>query len=93
MGLIRSKRLLTFASAVVGLVVGYLVWMAASAAVVVVTPVHLWVPAVAAVLAIVSAAAFGFARRYKHTPIAIGFWLAPVGPVLVCVYVLVLVAT
>lgn len=89
----QSDRLPTIASAVVGLVVGYLVWMAASTVVIAMTPVHLWVPVVAAVLAVLSGAAFALARRYKHTPIAIGFWLAPVLPVVVSVYVLVLVAT
>lgn len=88
-----NDRLLTVISAVVGALVGYLVWMGALSLIVVITPVGFWVAVAAVVLAIFSACAVLLARRSKQTWKAAAWWSAPVLPILVSVYLLVLVAT
>ena len=88
-----TDRLLTVISAVVGALVGYLVWIGAVSLIIVITPVRLWVPVAAVVLAIFIACAVLLGRRSKQTWKAAGYWSAPVLPILASVYVLVLVLT
>jgi hypothetical protein len=88
-----TDRLLTVISAVVGALVGYLVWTGAVCLVILMTPVRFWAAVAAVVLAIFSACAVLLARRSKQTWKAAAWWSAPVLPILTSVYVLVLLLT
>ncbi len=83
----------TLATAAVGMAVGYAVWLAATALIVATTPVRYWVIAVAIVLAILTSIAVTLARRHKHTSKAAAFWSAPILPILVSLYLLIVVVT
>ncbi len=88
-----TDRLRTGLSAVVGMPVGYLVWIGAVGLIIVTTPVRFWVPAAAVVMAVLGLCAVLLGRRFKQTWRAAGCWAAPVLPILVSVYLLVLVVT
>ena len=83
----------TVAAAVVGVGGGYLIWLATTTAVVAVTPVRYWVVSVAILSTVPTLAAVAMAIRHKGTAKAIGFSLAPVLPILVSLYTLILLAT
>jgi hypothetical protein len=88
-----TGRLRTALSAVVGMLVGYVIWLGAVGLIIVTTPVRSWVPAVAIVVAVLSLCAVLLGRRCTNTWKAAGFWSAPVLPIVVSVYLLVVVVT
>ncbi len=88
-----ADRLRTALSALVGALVGYVIWLGAIGLILATTPVRFWVPAGAVVLAVLSPCAFLLGRRYRNTWKAVACWAAPVLPILVSVYLLVLVVT
>lgn len=88
-----ANRLLTVASSVVGMLVGYVVWIGAVCLIIVTTPVRFWVAVTAVVLAVLCACAVLLAQRSKQTWKAAVWWSAPVLPILASVYVLVLLLT
>jgi len=73
------------------MLVGYVIWLGAVGLIVATTPVRFWVPAVAVVMAVLGLCAVLLGRRYKQTWKAVGCWAAPVLPILVSGYLLVLV--
>ncbi|BBX05488.1 hypothetical protein [Mycolicibacterium aichiense] len=80
-------------SALIGAVVGYLVWLGATAIIAATTPVRFWVLSGAIVLVALTSIAVALAVRHKHTLKAAAFWSAPVLPILFSVYLLVVVVT
>jgi uncharacterized protein YacL len=79
-------------AAVVGLIVGYLVWLAAlSTATFVVPPRYLVAAGVIVVIALIVAAAtlaIRFSRRGREA-VSLAFWVAPIGPVVASSYSLI----
>lgn len=89
-----NSRLKSVASALAGLILGYLIWMAILGAIILLTPVYYWwaIAAVATLVAL-TAATFVMARRHKGKPVAYAYWLAPLLPTIMSVYVVVLATT
>jgi hypothetical protein len=88
-----TARMRTVISAAVGVAAGYLVWLGGTAIIVATTPVDYWVISVAILLIVLTSGAVVLAIRSKHTRTATAFWLAPILPILVSVYLLVVVVT
>lgn len=88
-----TDRLRTVISAVVGMLVGYLVWIGAVSLIIATTPVRFWVAVTAVVLAIFTVGAVLLGRRSEQRWKAAACWSAPVLPMLASAYVLVLVVT
>lgn len=90
--LMVTARMRALLSAVIGIFVGYGIWLGAVAVVIVAAPVRLWVPSVAVLLAILTSIAVALAIRNKRTPRAVAFWLAPMLPILVSLYLIIVFA-
>ncbi|MBB3601386.1 CHASE2 domain-containing sensor protein [Mycolicibacterium sp. BK556] len=88
-----TNPLRTALSAVVGLALGYLVWLGGTAIVLATTPVRYWAISVAILLAVLTAASFVSAVQNKQPAKAMAFWLAPVLPILVSLYMLIVFVT
>jgi hypothetical protein len=86
----RMRRVI---SAAVGVGVGYLVWLGGTAIIIATTPVDYWVISVAILLAVLTSVAVLLAVRHKDTRKATAFWAAPILPIVVSVYLLVVVVT
>ena len=79
--------------ALVGVVLGYLAWLAVVCAALAFTPVHRWAIAVAIGTATLIAGSPFTAYRHRSQPWALGFRLAPVLPVAVSLYTVFILGT
>lgn len=94
MGLLGTNRSIAdVLAAVIGAGFGYLVWLVGTMVVLATTPVDYWVISEAVLLVVLTAASFLVAIRCKPTRMATVFWVAPVLPILVSAYLLIVVVT
>lgn len=89
----RASRVIKGVASGLGMVGGYLVWLATVMLVVAAFPVEAWAAAGVTGLILLAVTAFWFARCSANAAVRRALWWSPALPVLACVYLTVVVLT